>query len=374
VDDYYGSWHAPGQLGTNGSVYSLGSDGQGRVYGAGAMGLFFCPCYNIWWVRGSSIGGTNWGTKLVFSSGYGWFHQGTCAGEDVYAAGSADDGDIADLGLILRSSDHGATWATNFQALHDFPHAITGDPAGNLYSAEYSGTSTSIIWLVRRAAPGGTNWSTLDRSEYQIYLDGSLIPGAHYPYATSIAADAAGNVCVTGALIESWVTSGTYRWKQSWYTRQYQAATDQWSTTDLFSYSANPTNMHGIALATTIAPSGSVFTVGFGTSDSGQQRWLVRKRAAPSPLAQARALEKAVNDMVARGTITGERASVLLALLDRIVADVEQGKSASVCNGLLTFSKIVQQLVKQGTLVETDGQLLMNGTDNLSLILGCRER
>src|SRR5205085_2302155 len=201
--------------------------------------------------------------------------------------------------------------------------AITADPAGNVYTAGYSETSTSIIWLVRQAAPGGTNWATLDRSSYEPWLNGSWRPGGYYPLATSIAVDAAGDVCVTGYLIVN-PTGATNGLRPGWYTRQYAAATRQWSTTDPFSYS---TNVQGSALGAAFAPSGSVFTVGYGTSESGQQRWLVRKRPAPSPVSQARALEKAVNDMVARAAIAGERANVLLAILDRIAPNIEQGKS-----------------------------------------------
>jgi hypothetical protein len=376
VDDFYRPFNPPEQPGTNGVVYSLSSDGQGRVYGAGPLILTHCPCYNTWWVRGSSIGGTNWDTKLALPSGYGGISQATCAGEDVYATGSADDGDNANLGLILRSSDHGATWTTNFEGIADFHTALTADPAGNLYSAGYSMTSTSLVWLVRLAARGGTNWTTLDSSSYQPSLGGLPLPDAQYPYAKSIAVDAAGNVCVTGELIKNLVTydtngGTTYSSEQSWFTRQYQAATGQWSTTDVFSYS---TNKFGIALGAAIAPSGSVFTVGFGTSNSGQQRWLVRKSTPPSPIAQAKALEEEVNDLLARAAIASKPASVLLDLLDKIVAEMARGESPPVCNRLRTFSKKVQEFVRHGTLSQSDGEALLNGTDNLRLFLGCPEK
>ncbi len=348
VDDYYRPFIPPEDYGINGVVYSLASDGQGRVYGGGVM-LPNGPSYPSWWVRGSSIGGTNWDTKLLAFGGYTEFFQITCAGEDLYAAGSADgDNYPFATGIILVSSDYGATWTTKFEGIGDFPSAITADSAGYLYSA---GTrwinSTSVVWEVRRAAPGSTNWTTLDR------LSGEE------PYASSIAVDVEGNIVVAGGF-------GT------WFTRQYSVATGQWSTTDLFSYSTN--NVNGAALGAAIAPSGSVFTVGDGTSDSGQRRWLVRKRAAPTPIAQARALENEVNDRMARGAIARKPANVLLAILDRIVAELEEGQSASVCNRLRTFSRSVQRFVKQGALAQSDGESLMNGTDNLRLALGSPER
>jgi hypothetical protein len=347
VDDYWRAPIPPDQPGTNGVVYSLCSDGQGRVYGAGPLIMTHCPCYNNWWVRGSSIGGTNWDTKLVHFSGYGGVASATCAGEDIYVTGSTDGEDMGDLGLILRSSDHGATWTPVFQGIRDYHLAITADSVGNLYSAGYSApTSTSIVWLVRQSTPGGTNWVTLD-----------TFPGGYYPHATSIAVDAAGNVCVTGA---------TYSSNQTWFTRQYSVETGQWSTTDLFSYSTNT----AIALGTTFAPSG-IFAVGYGTSDTGQQHWVVRKRATPTPAALARALQQELTDLIGRSAIPRERARVLLSTLDRMVAEMDKGQSAVVCNSLRTFSKKVQQFVDQGILAQSDAEPLINGTANLSLILGC---
>jgi hypothetical protein len=362
VDDYWRGAIPPEQPGTNGIVYSLCSDGHGRVYGAGPLIRTYCPCYNAWWVRGSSIGGTNWDTKLVHFSGYGGIRSATCAGQDVYVTGSTDGEGDADLGLILRSSDHGASWTPAFARLHDYHDALTADSAGNLYSTGNSVTSTSIVWLARQSTPGGTNWITLDSSSYEPSLNGLPVPGGYYLYPTSIAVDAAGNVCVGGT---------TYNSKQNWFTRQYSVATGQWSTTDLFSYS---TNKPAIALGTTFAPSGSVFVVGYGTSDTGQQHWIVRKRAAPSPAALARALQTNVTDLVARSAIARDRARVLLSILDRIVAALEQGQSGFACNSLSTFSKKVQQFVDQRTLAQSDAELLINGTANLSLTLGCQEK
>jgi len=361
VDDYWRPPNPPGLPGTNGIVYSLCSDGHGRVYGAGPLIMTYCPCYNTWWVRGSSIGGTNWDTKLVYFSGYGGIRGATCAGDDVYVTGSADGEDMADLGLILRSSDHGASWTPAFALLHDYHDALTADSAGNLYSAGNSVTSTSIVFLVRQSAPGGTNWVTLDSSSYEPSLNGLPVSGGFYLYPTSIAVDAAGNVCVAGT---------TYNSKQNWFTRQYSVATGRWSTTDLFSYS---TNESAIALGTTFAPSG-VFAVGYSTSDTGQQHWVVRKRAAPSPAELARVLQTDVTDLVASSAIARDRARVLLSIVDRIVAEMEQGQSAVVCNSLHTFSTKVQQLVDQRTLAQSDAELLINGTVNLSQILGCQER
>ena len=44
--------------------------------------------------------------------------------------------------------------------------------------------------------------------------------------------------------------------------------------------------MHSVSLGTAIAPDGSTFVVGYGTSESGQRRWVVRKRAIDAPRLQ----------------------------------------------------------------------------------------
>ena len=366
VDDFWRPAFPPSVEGIDAAVYSLCSDGQGRVYASGPAEHTGCSCYPEWLVRGSSIGGTNWDAKLEGPGGYVAVRQITCANQDVYVTGAGDG--LPLVGLILRSTDHGATWTPVFRATGDVHNAITADSAGNLYTAGYSVTSTSIVWLVRQAAPGGTNWTTLDNLTYANLA-------AKQAFASSIAVDAGENLCVTGQLRESAMIHGTnnvtYGALVTWFTRQYSATSGQWSTTDLFSYS---TNMNGSANGVAFAPFGSLFAVGYGTSDSGQRRWVVRKRAAPQPLAQARALESEVNDLIARSAIARERARVLLAILDRIVALMGQGESASVCNSLTTFSKIVQQFVEHGALAPSDGQLLINGIDNLRLLLGCPNR
>ena len=280
VDDFWQPMNGP-EPGTNAAVYSLSSDGQGRVYGAGLMHPTG-PSYNYWWVRGSGIGSTNWDSKLLLSSVYDQVSQITWAGEDVYVTGSVS-GEESFSGLILKSSDFGATWTTNFAAPHESYNAITSDSAGNVYSAGNRSVSNVVDWLVRKEAPGGTNWTILDRATYE----GDLGSGIDHPEPSSIAIDAAGNMCVTGRFLDFYFYGtngagyGGANW--TWFTRQYSAATGQWNTTDLFCYS---TNKYGVANGTAILPDGGTFVVGYGTSDSGQRRWVVRKQAAPINMPQ----------------------------------------------------------------------------------------
>jgi hypothetical protein len=284
VDDYYRPMIDPSHPGTNGVVYSLSSDRQGRVYGAGLL-LPSGPSYLHWWVRGSDIGGTNWDTKLVIFSGYIGVSQLTWAGEDIYVSGAASDSVITS-GLMLRSSDQGATWSTNFVAANEIFPAITADLPGNIYAAGNSSSSNSYYWVVSKAAPGGTNWTVLDTIQYGDLSES----GNQQASPVSIAVDPAGNLSVAGRLTTRWIISSTngttYGANQSWFTRQYSAALGQWNTTDVYSYSTNATsstNTHAIAKGTAIAANGTTFVVGYGSTESGQHRWVVRKRAAVRP-------------------------------------------------------------------------------------------
>jgi hypothetical protein len=226
---------------------------------------------------------------LVLFAGYGNGSQLTCAGTDVYVTGTVSDGD-ASTGLILRSTDYGASWTTNYQAAAE-SYVLTSDSDANLYAAgvrwnSTNGWGSTADWMVRKVAPGGTNWTTLDAASYDDSAESGKAPSP-----CSIALDAAGNMCVAGRLQNRWIIYGTNSYttagNETWFTRQFSAASGQWSTTDFFSYyptnSANWTNLHSVALGAAIAPGGSTFVVGYGTAESGQRHWVVRKRAADPP-------------------------------------------------------------------------------------------
>src|SRR5436190_9769156 len=174
VDDYYAPRNAP-EPGTNGALFSLSNDGQGRVYGAGTM-LRTGASYPYWLVRGS-VGGTNWDSKFLLFSGYAQVSQLTCAGQDVYVTGATSD-TVDNRGYIVRSGDYGATWTTNFTGTNEVYFGITSDSAGNIYCAGNRGlNSSSVDTLVRKSAPGGTNWAIIDSSTFQD-TNGA---GASYP-------------------------------------------------------------------------------------------------------------------------------------------------------------------------------------------------
>ncbi len=253
VDDYYRPMIPPWQPGTNGVVYSLASDPQGRVYALGLMRPTG-PSYNYWWIRGGGIGGANWTTRLLLFSGYGSPAQLACAGDNLFASGSYDMD--PSRGLILESPDRGASWTTNFTVADDLPRALAANAAGNVYAAGRRWLANSAQWVVRRWT---TNWTILD--------SGGNAPLLLTPEA--LAVDAAGNALVVGS-------AGL-----NWFTRQYSTAAGEWSTTDLFAYSTNGWSESRGAVTTL---SGDVYVAGSGTADSGCRRWLVRKKAAPPRL------------------------------------------------------------------------------------------
>jgi hypothetical protein len=359
VDDYYRPMIDPLHPGTNGVVFSLSSDSQGRVYGAGRM-YETGPSYLNWWVRGSDIGGTNWDTKLFLFSGYTDVSQLTCAGEDVYVTGDTSPGE-GFTGFILGSGDHGATWNTNFQSTSESYHAMTSDSAGNVYSAGDTSTPNSHDWLVRKGVPGSSNWTILDQ------FSDSGGP-------QSITADAAGNICVAGNSADPQAdTNGFHYTIFTWLTRQYSVTTGQWTTTDLFSYSTIPTNMVTAAMGTAIAPDGSAFVVGFGTSDSGQRHWIVRKRGAATatPQDQAQALIGEVNSLMAAKTLPHGSGNALLASLRTALSSLNRGNANAACGQLAAFVGKVQSLTQQRQLSQANGQALVSAANDLRATLGC---
>jgi hypothetical protein len=359
VDDYFRPMIDPLHPGTNGVVYSLSSDSQGRVYGAGLMHETG-PSYLNWWVRSSDIGGTNWDTRLLLFSGYAQVSQLTCAGEAVYITGETSGGE-APTGFILGSSDHGVTWSTNFESTSEFYHAMTSDSAGNVYSAGITSTSNGYDWLVRKGIPGSAHWTILDQ------FSNSGGP-------RSITADAAGNICLVGYSADPHAdTNGFHYTTFTWLTRQYSIATGQWTTTDVFSYSTIPTNMLTAAMGTAIAPDGSTFVVGYGTSDSGQRHWIVRKRAATaaSPEEPAEALIAEVNSLMAGRTLPHGPGNALLASLRAALNSINRGNANAACGQLAAFVSKVQSIMRQGQLNQANGQALISDANDLRAALGC---
>jgi hypothetical protein len=363
VDDFFRPMIDPLHPGTNGVVFSLSSDRQGRVYGAGRM-RETGPSFLNWWVRGSDIGGTNWDTRLLLFSGFTDVSQIACAGEDVYVTGETSDS-VVSTGLILGSSDHGATWSTNSESTSEFYQAMTSDSAGTVYSAGITSTSNSQDWLVRKGVPGSINWTILD----QFSTSGS-------PH--SITVDAPGNICVGGNSANSFIITQTNGFTSfpvlTWLTRQYSVATGQWRTTDLFSYSTNPTNMLTVAMGTAIASDGGTFVVGWGTSDSGQRHWLVRKRAATAvatPQDQAQALIAEVNSLMTGRTLPHGSGNALLASLRAALNSINRGNAQAACGQLGAFVGKVQAFTGQGQLNQGNGQALITSANDLRAAMGC---
>jgi hypothetical protein len=200
-----------------------------------------------------------------------------CVGDGVYIVGGG--GVYGDDWLVIKSGDGGVNWTTadSYRLDASGPseaHAISADSAGNLYVAGTASKTvttgkgnnatrtTTNYWIVRKAAPGGTGWQTVDTF---------TLPGG-YATPNSVAVDPLDNVHVCGqGRVGSLPTQ--------WITRKGSGGV--WTTTDTFSYA----NDGGGTFAYSICadPHGNVFAAG-GSSDfttSNYRNWLVRRQFAP---------------------------------------------------------------------------------------------
>ncbi|MDB6032038.1 MAG: hypothetical protein JWM16_2376 [Verrucomicrobiales bacterium] len=124
---------------------------------------------------------------------------------NLFAAGAGVDSAGTYHGLVMKSSNHGDTWAaaddfanptTTINLGPDHGAGICADSAGRLYAAGSDFlASNQKNWYVRRSLDGGATWATVD----------SFTLGGTEAYPRSLETDLAGNVYVTGTAS----TSGT---------------------------------------------------------------------------------------------------------------------------------------------------------------------
>ncbi len=251
-------------------------DANGNIYVAGLAVEGYYPAGKSHWLIRKGLmtsSGMTWSTVGDFSyaeayDNYGYAADGpsgvACVGSSVFVVGGG-----AGSWIVRKSSNGGSTW----QVVDTFrynrngkshPFGIAADSAGNVYVAGF-GNKTVNQWFVRRGTNGGTNggtkWSTVDQF--------TMTSGTSAE-ARGIAVDANNNVHVTGLATST---------QKNWVTRQRSAATGAWSTSDLFSMSANRTT-EGKSI--TADPAGNLFAAGFGADSAGALHgWLVRRKPAP---------------------------------------------------------------------------------------------
>jgi hypothetical protein len=131
----------------------------------------------------------------------------------IYASGTADvDNNLQWNGIVLGSSDNGATWwgpLDDFgsRSYYTYGGVIASDAAGNLYTASivFGGpVGASDRWIVRRSTDGGAGWTTIDDFDQGFDFSGNTYPAA-------IGVDAAGNVYVAGQSYVPGNSPGTVR-------------------------------------------------------------------------------------------------------------------------------------------------------------------
>ncbi len=186
---------------------------------------------------------------------------------NIYAAGWGQDSSQAFHGLVMRSGDQGANWATvlDFNYLPSFDTsaftALAFDSAQNLYAAgvaeDQNGTNNSH-WLVVKSPDYGTTWATVMDVNFPSYADPQPIitPVIGPAY---IAGDSSGNVFAVLGNIQD---RGNY-----WVVRRSTDAGAHWTTVDTY------TNGQ-VARAIVCAPSG-IFVAGYRNGPWG----VVRKSA-----------------------------------------------------------------------------------------------
>ena len=226
--------------------WSVGADSQGHLFlVSGSSAEWTDPGASHWIVRRSTDHGTNWTVvddyvyDIGFSSTAKFFssnQSGHC-----YVVGHALTGDIGTaVNPVRRSLDGGETWTTAgiFPPRTVAPQAILAtENAVYVAGSDFSGDQRWVVW---RSTDQGENWKLVDS-----FYSGT---GAA---ASSLAADAGGNVYAVGTVLD--VPKG-------WIVRRSSNGGTDWSTVDEVG--------GGGARVVTTDSSGSVFVFGAGWGES----------------------------------------------------------------------------------------------------------
>jgi hypothetical protein len=277
VDDYQ---YFPGGQGT--ANYGLTVAPSGNIFGSGYGYDAFGGSHAL--VMGSADGGNTWSAPLddfPADTNYGGdYHAITSdpAG-NVYAAGEYYDnaGLLPDHWLVRRSADGGATWSTtdDYQdgGYVTLANAIASDAAGNIYVAGYSGAGPSITWKIRKGI-GGANFTTVDTVPTSTSYVGATAVFVH-PTAGVFAAG-------SGPIATTTNKYGQVAYTFGWLVRRSANGGATWSTVDTLSSGGWQTVPYGIgadALGNIYVVGKQLVTSGTGKRATSSTYWVVRKSA-----------------------------------------------------------------------------------------------
>ena len=271
-------------LGGANTVQGLTIDAAGNIYAVGEAEGAVASSSNSrnWLVRRSTDGGNTWATVDAFvptdgpsdfSVARGVFVHPTAG---VFVAGTASlppgEGDVGVNAWIVRQSPDGGagTWVTvdSYKPTEYGADAssLGADAAGNLYAVGEAIDSAGFRhWVVRKSTDGGTAWTTVD--DYQ------LSPLA-FSDAQDFVTDSAGNLYVAGSGLDV----GTAHW----IVRSSAGGTAAWTTVDDFQIVAGA-DAEPSAIAAD--PAGRVFVVGTASATSGPTHWITRRLGTGVPTA-----------------------------------------------------------------------------------------
>ncbi|MCX6925833.1 MAG: sialidase family protein [Verrucomicrobia bacterium] len=221
---------------------------------------------NDWVTLRSADGGTTWSMVDVLTSPtfkcnpYAVVED---AAGRVFVGGYFSDTANRDHYLVRRSLNGGTTWATvddvvGPYALGDFATGMAVTPAG-----VFSIGRIASVWTVRRSTDAGKTWKTVDT--YQ-----SVAGRTYLSYSQGIAADANGNLYVTGQA--QFPPNNTAQ--SRWITRKSADGGATWRTVDDVLIGTNP-----YGKAATVDAFGRVFVAGYYATVGGStttNHWVTR--------------------------------------------------------------------------------------------------
>jgi hypothetical protein len=266
--DAGGSWSTVDLLPGGGGT-GVAGDLSGNVYVWVNEGL------SQWLVRKSADGGQTWATVDAVSSagangisfvpGIGLFAVGQAKTTTTSTSKGKTTTTSSISWLVRRSADGGATWST--VDLYQPPpgyragaNGVASDALGKVYVV---GQTTILVgrtavdeWIVRESGDGGNTWTNVDAFSYAAGKDAQ---------AKGAGRDAAGNIVVGGIGDDA---NGLAHWL---VRRPVQGI---WTTVDDYQL-ASGTSAGAEAIAADAA--GNLLVTGYAWDASGSYHWIVRR-------------------------------------------------------------------------------------------------